>query len=535
MSNELTQKNAELGKFLFCERYTLQPVKNALYIAEGQDLKRGAVVDVNGVLVGTNSLMPYAVLETDCDTRAKGAFASVFVKGEFNFDKLFFADGLSKEDLDNIVYNGSGTGLVFKPYDYDTDFSPVMVPTGTSEENPIMNAEDVERMINAMKPIDAMTLRFEFSKKDYNPDAAGVGSDGTWTKVASPTLNVWDWTNENTDWHESFKGAFPYEDNEVSVIAAGDTSSVTSIASMFAGVYTSNPGSTGYSLTTRNNIVFCIPFDVSNVTGAENMFHGTTLKEIVKFAFNGCSVNQMFSNSYIHDFDEIELCVSSAFGLFSLCFNLVNVGKIKFDPAKLVQTSTGQPVSLFSSRSSYGQMNIETIEGIEGTGIVTNFTNFLFNMQKLKRIGGEIDCTSAKDCTAMFQNCKKLEHLPVLKNLGSSQITSTYLMFNNCFSLKEFPVFDTSHVTNAKSMFASCINLTEIPNYNFSSVTNVDSFCFNSINVKRGILETYNKFLNRGASITSHTKTFSNCGIDTAEGRAELAQIPKSWGGLAEG
>ena len=121
--NELTQKNAELGRFLFCERYTLQPVKNSLYIAEGQDLKRGAVVDVNGVLVGTNSLMPYAVLETDCDTRAKGAFASVFVKGEFNIDKLFFADGLSKNDLDNIVYNGSGTGLVFKPYNYAEGFS----------------------------------------------------------------------------------------------------------------------------------------------------------------------------------------------------------------------------------------------------------------------------------------------------------------------------------------------------------------------------------------------------------------------------
>ena len=112
--NELTQKNAELGRFLFCERYTLQPVKNSLFIAEGQDLKRGAVVDVNGVLVGTNSLMPYAVLENDCDTRARGAFASVFVKGEFNFDKLFFAEGLSKEDLDNIVYNGSEMTIGFK-------------------------------------------------------------------------------------------------------------------------------------------------------------------------------------------------------------------------------------------------------------------------------------------------------------------------------------------------------------------------------------------------------------------------------------
>ena len=155
MSNDLIQKNAELGRFLFCERYTLQPVKNALYIAEGQDLKRGAVVDVNGVLVGTNSLMPYAVLENDCDTRAKGAFASVFVKGEFNFDKLFFAEGLSKEDLDNIVYNGSKVGIVIKPYNYSLDFSPKsdeyenIIPEDASEDNKLVTENGDQMKVSA--------------------------------------------------------------------------------------------------------------------------------------------------------------------------------------------------------------------------------------------------------------------------------------------------------------------------------------------------------------------------------------------------
>ena len=162
MSNDLIQKNAELGRFLFCERYTLQPVKNAMYIEEGQDLKRGAVVDVNGVLVGTNSLMPYAVLENDCDTRAKGAFASVFVKGEFNIDKLFFADGLSKNDLDNIVYNGSGIGLVIKPYEYAEDFIPLMAP---SKSNPLMTKEETASMIN-----DAV------SEVTLDPSAVALGN-----------------------------------------------------------------------------------------------------------------------------------------------------------------------------------------------------------------------------------------------------------------------------------------------------------------------------------------------------------------------
>lgn len=134
MFNDLIGKNKELGRFLFCERYTLPPVKNAMFIAEGQELKRGAVVDVNGVLVGTNSLMPYAVLEFDCDTRLGGKEASVFIQGEFNFDKLTFASGLSKSDLDNIVYNGSGLGIVIKPYAFDKEFSPKSNGGGGYEE-----------------------------------------------------------------------------------------------------------------------------------------------------------------------------------------------------------------------------------------------------------------------------------------------------------------------------------------------------------------------------------------------------------------
>ncbi|MBQ2437211.1 MAG: hypothetical protein II265_03880, partial [Clostridia bacterium] len=65
-----------------------------------------------------------------------------------------------------------------------------VVPQDASKGNPLMTAEDTERMIDSMKPIDTMTLRFEFSKKDYSPVVAGIGSAGTWTKVDSPTLNV---------------------------------------------------------------------------------------------------------------------------------------------------------------------------------------------------------------------------------------------------------------------------------------------------------------------------------------------------------
>ena len=124
MFNNLIGKNKELGRFLFCERYTLPPVKNAMYIEEGQELKKGAVVDVNGYLIGTAGLQPYAVLEFDCDTRDGGKEASVFLMGEFNYDKLSFADGLSDDDMDNIVYNARKVGIVIKPYSFSLGFVP---------------------------------------------------------------------------------------------------------------------------------------------------------------------------------------------------------------------------------------------------------------------------------------------------------------------------------------------------------------------------------------------------------------------------
>lgn len=124
MFNNLIGKNKELGRFLFCERYTLPPVKNAMFIAEGQELKKGAVVDVNGYLIGTAGLQPYAVLEFDCDTREGGKEASVFLMGEFNYDKLSFADGLSDGDMDNIVYNARKVGIVIKPYSFSLWFVP---------------------------------------------------------------------------------------------------------------------------------------------------------------------------------------------------------------------------------------------------------------------------------------------------------------------------------------------------------------------------------------------------------------------------
>lgn len=163
-----------------------------------------------------------------------------------------------------------------------------ILPAGTSKSNPLMNAADTERMIAKMIPIAANTLRFYFPKKDYDPTIAGVGGSGTWKKITK-YCNVWDWTRSGNSFSYAFDNAFTDPTNIPTLIAAGDTSSVTNMEYMFR----------------KNNLIFEAIFDTSHVTAFNHVFNSCAdIKEIPLFdlssatnmqsAFNGCSSVKKF-------------------------------------------------------------------------------------------------------------------------------------------------------------------------------------------------------------------------------------------------
>lgn len=135
---------------------------------------------------------------------------------------------------------------------------------------------------------------------------------------------------------------------------------------------------------------------------------------------------------------------------------------------------------------------------------------------------------------AMFNGNFVLQEIPELIGLGDSTLSDAYAMFANCREVTSIPLFDTSHIKNLQQLCWQCYKLESIPDYDFSSVTNVQGLFKDCYNVSEGILETYDKLLARGDAITNHTDCFLNCGQDTPEGQAALAQIPTSWGGLKE-
>lgn len=376
--------------------------------------------------------------------------------------------------------------------------------------------------------VPSNTLRFMFSKSDYDPTEAGVGSSGTWTKKTEfPNANVWDWTNEATDWHESFKGAFPDADNEVRVIAAGNTSDVVNISYMFAGELTSYAYKSDYSLTHRNNVVSCVPFDVSSCVNFEGVFEGSTLKEVVPFKYNPLltySGNEIFSvifaDTYIEEVVDLDFygVTSRSSGLFARCTKL-----------KKASLKGAYNFTVFNN-TFWGNTDINcALEEFKLTGGLnsTSLTLFFQNCNKLKKVSGLVSSQNNVGCQGVFILCNELTELEF--NVGSS--TRVDYLFTRCYKIRNLPLINTSNVSNFTQMMNNCYEVETIPDYDVSSATNVSYMCKDMHKAKYGILEMYNKLIARGSAITNHTDCFKDCGRDTPEGRAALSQIPASWGG----
>ena len=171
-------------------------------------------------------------------------------------------------------------------------------------------------MIKEQEPtLPPMTLRFQFSKSDYDPTEESFSHNfqGNWTQVESQ-YNQWDWTCESDDWSNIFTNAFTNTENLVSIIDSGDTSSVTNTSSMFEGC---------------SSLVSIVLFDTSNVISTSYMFeYCSSLENVPLFnTSNATEMLHMFDNcsslETVPLFDTSN--VTDMYGMFFGCTNLKSV------------------------------------------------------------------------------------------------------------------------------------------------------------------------------------------------------------------
>lgn len=376
-------------------------------------------------------------------------------------------------------------------------------------------------------------------------------------------------TSSVTDMHGMFNSC-----KSLTTVQLFDTSNVTNMNDMFVScVSLISVPLFNTSKVTNMNYMFCncvklteVPlFDTSSVTNMNDMFKGcTSLINVplfntnngkylfMNYMFNGCTnvetgalefYQQALATGKVIDHESTftDCGCNTETGLAELkqISDLWGGLKIELPPNTLLIEIVDSSEARYWVQSNYGWMGY-TYEKVSDTlyKITTDFSDTnMFDEREhegskkylLKVLDG--NTSNLINLNYMFYGCEALTEVSLF---DTSNVNNMSSMFSGCSSLTTVPLFDTSKVTTMNHMFENCSSLTEIPQFNISKNTNMTAMFNGCTNVESGALAIY-RAANATGKVTQYTNAFSNCGRNTETGLAELQQIPKSWGGLAEG
>lgn len=199
-----------------------------------------------------------------------------------------------------------------------------------------------------------------------------------------------------------------------------------------------------------------------------------------------------------------------------------------YETATLVEGTT-DVYDVYKSGDSFycllnGSTNVTEVIAANTTGI-TNMRYMFDNCTALTTVP-LFDTSSVTLMSGMFYQCGSLTSVPLF---DTSNATATDSMFYSCSSLATVPLYDTSNVTNMYEMFRDCSSLTSIPLFDTSSCSDMRSMFYNCVNVESGALALYQQASTQANPPSRHRNVFTDCGINTVTGTAELAQIPSDW------
>ena len=163
---------------------------------------------------------------------------------------------------------------------------------------------------------------------------------------------------------------------------------------------------------------------------------------------------------------------------------------------------------------------------------VTNMSEMFYGVGSSLESVCLFDTRSAVNMSDMFASNTLIESYP---DFPTPNAVNMSYMFNGNHSLLAAPALDCHNVTDMSGMFQECWELRAVPSMNVSSAVNMSNMFNGAYKVESGALALY-QAASATQQVTSHSRTFSNCGRDAAQGAAihgEMYQIPTSWGGKA--
>ena len=257
-----------------------------------------------------------------------------------------------------------------------------------------------------------------------------------------------------------------------------DTSTVTNMEGMFLLCY----------------VLPSIPnLDMSKATTTGGMFwHCYELNEnLPEFNLeNATDVSYMFNHCTSLESVSLKNCgqVVNAEGLFCTCYEIRDISAENLHPVNALK--------MFSDCSSLVELP-------------------------------DIDFTDCTNATETFRGCTALTEA----SLVLTSVQNMQSMFKDCTSLTSVAITGTSSTTNMRTAFANCTSLAEVPELTTDAVTDVTSIFSGCRSVESGALALYQQLSTQANPPTAYYGAFSNCGIDTETGAADLEQIPVLWGG----
>lgn len=428
-----------------------------------------------------------------------------------------------------------------------------------------------------MSPVlPANTLRFRFGNRSYNPETAGVGSSGTWSRASRTPYNEWDWHCDNASWATAFggggtgiPGAFDdIHGNPVDLVAAGDTSAVTDFSRFFQNcrglrhmckLDTSGAHTVTIMFSHCENLEDFWDMDLTGVnasSGTTAIFqHCYKMKRTpaLKLPNISCSLQNLFfacgGIEYITWFDTSK--VTSMRSMFSMVQYSPVIGDnethtctmVGCNAEELPQFDTSNVTNMQDMLAFSGIKRIPVLDFGKVT-ILRSFADGCINLESAPDIVAPV----ATNVASAFSRCTKLKKAPnvtvgkncVMDNLffGGRKLTTidniqwSFPVVNMYFD--NVPEISWEYTTSAEQMFTACVNMPEVPDLsNIGSITNCHSMFYQCENVSAGAKAAYD-ILSQKSGITDYSHCFELCGINTPSGRDELSQIPETWGGTQQ-